>query len=79
MADLKTNLENIDLSKITLADLGRLKSPALRDALVDLARRPGGVEAFGHQNHGSHSNHGTESAKFLELQFALEKAKSIGG
>ncbi len=62
-------LEQIDLSKVTLEDLKRLRNPSLREALLDLVRFPDDVLAWGHQNHGSHSNHSTESAEFLALKF----------
>lgn len=63
------SLDQIDLSKVTLNELRQLRNPALREALLQLARMPDDVLALGHQNHGSHSNHSTESAEFLRLQF----------
>ncbi len=67
-------LEQIDLSKVTLEDLKRLRNPSLREALLDLVRLPDDVLALGHQNHGSHSNHTTESAEFLDLQFKADRS-----
>ena len=67
-------LAQIDLSKVTLEELKRLRNPSLRDALLDLVRLPDDVLALGHQNHGSHSNHTTESAEFLDLKFKTERS-----
>jgi len=77
--DLK-ELERIDLAKMTVADLARLRSPALRDALLEAVRRVN-VAAYGHQNHGSHTNHGTESSQFLEIEFSRKVAEiaKLGG
>ena len=72
MADLKKVLGGIDLNNISLADLGKITNPALRNALVDVVTTPDA--AIGHQNHGSHSDHSTDSGRFLELDFASRRA-----
>jgi hypothetical protein len=71
MAD-KGKLEAIDLASVTLEDLRVLKNSGVRDALIEMIRNPESLLASGHQNHGSHSNHSTDAAKFLETEFVKD-------
>lgn len=73
MADAKDKLDQIDLGRITLDDISKLENSALREALLALARQPGQRLAAGHQNHGSHSNHNTEAAAFIDTQFVARE------
>jgi hypothetical protein len=70
MADSEANsrLEQVDLSRISLEDLRTLKNSAVRDALLEMIRNPQGLLASGHQNHGSHGNHSTDAASFLNKE-----------
>lgn len=70
--------EVIDLDKFTLADLGEIKNPALRNALLDAVLTPGGDVAVGHQNHGSHGDHTTDSSRFIEMEFLAKKGRDVG-
>ncbi len=71
----KSVFEQIDLSKVSLQDLMTLKNSSVRDALVEMVRNPDSIAASGHQNHGSHENHNTDSSKFLETEFVQDLIK----
>lgn len=64
---MSDKLETIDLSKVTLEDLRVMKNPSFRDALVSLIRNPGDLARIGHQNHGSHGDHSTDAARFIDI------------
>ena len=59
----ETKLDQIDLRKMTIEDIMKLESSALRMALADLLRRAGDQARViaSHQSHGSHADHATHS------------------
>ena len=66
---MSSPFENIDLSKLTIADIQKIQSVPLRTALLQsLVRRED--LAASHQNHGSHGDHGTSSMADMQLEFA---------
>jgi hypothetical protein len=70
----KLKFDQIDLSSITLDDLKEIKNGKLRDALIELVKSPESLVASGHQNHGSHTNHGTDASKFIDLELKMNPA-----
>lgn len=62
-------LERIDLENLTISDIKSIENPVLRDALNNILQRKIDL-ARSHQNHGSHSDHSTDSARLGELEFA---------
>jgi hypothetical protein len=76
--DVKKVLANIDINKLTLAEVARFKNPAVRDALIDMLKNPGDLAAS-HQNHGSHADHSTSSSRFLELELLAKGGGVRGG
>jgi hypothetical protein len=71
-------LDDLDADKLTIADIKKLKDPALREALLDRLKRRGDVVAS-HQNHGSHADHSTSAERFSELEFAKKILRGGGG
>ena len=50
-------LQKIDLDKLTLGDIRKITSPALRKVLIDLVRVTGETFKPEHTSHGSHTDH----------------------
>lgn len=50
-------LEKLDLSKLTVADIRGLKDESLKKTLMEAVQRSTDVNS--HQNHGSHADHST--------------------
>ena len=67
-------LEDLDLEKISIGDIRGLKNTVLRDALLDALQRRIDPMAS-HQNHGSHSDHNTDSSKLIELEYLGRRAR----
>jgi hypothetical protein len=73
-----SKLEQVDLSSISLEDLRSLKNSAIRDALLEMIRNPQGLLATGHQNHGSHGNHSTDAASFVQKELLQSAVRGAG-
>lgn len=66
---MQSPFENVDLSKLTIEDIQKIKSIPLRTALLESLIRREDVLAS-HQNHGSHGDHSTSSMAEMQLEFA---------
>jgi len=51
-------LDEIDLSKVSIQDIKNMKNKVLRDSILRLITRPSD-DILSHQNHESHSDHTT--------------------